>query len=456
MSQMKKLLVIIITLMIITLTACNTAQTYTWLDADGTVLHTQTVTDGTQPSFNLPLDTEAWDYKHWTNTGNNEQTAVREPKYSFFVGNVFQIIVFDLGRIPISTGTGFVFNDEGWFITNDHVMEEGYFAEAIFDIPDATLGESFTKLNINLAAHRHVDKDIFIGKLTNYNKIKNNYYQEFTFQTEYKVDDLTYSVGYPDSSILLQINEGNIVSDLSSIYDKVYSGITYIGSTSFIAPGSSGGILLNNKLEILGMTTIGITDNSGKFKLGGAIAAFNYVNQINVVKNSDLKDYAVFLHPTEKVFIGYFKEAVAHEGTKSVKTQFSDYTRYTYTTQEEGVNSGGTAYTYTDIFKIDSNGWMSNETTYYWGNGDRRVIKFYGYWSHSDGLNNFIYEFTYTWGSGGSHTLKSTNINYSTNLALTLNQYTTTGNPSSSNIEYAKEQFNYIYEWLTNDMARFK
>jgi hypothetical protein len=48
----------------------------------------------------------------------------------------------------ISTGTGFGFNEEGWLITNNNVMENGYFAKALFDIPDNQKSELFTKLDI--------------------------------------------------------------------------------------------------------------------------------------------------------------------------------------------------------------------------------------------------------------------------------------------------------------------
>lgn len=443
----------------ILLISCSTDK-YIWLDANGEILYSASTQNGEIPE--LPKDTEKWEYIKWESTGKNEKTAVRKPKYSYFVGNVFQIIVYNLGKQPISTGSGFVFNDKGWFITNDHVMEDGYFAEAIFDIKDIEKGENFTKLDINLASYKHEDKDIFIGKIDNYSKIGNKYYQEFEFETVYKPGDLTYSVGYPNSSIRLEINEGYIRTDLSSLYDKVYSGINYIGSTSFIAPGSSGGILLNDNLKILGMTTIGISNENGSFDLGGSIEAFNYINLISSPNDSSLKDYAIFLHPEEKIFIGYFKEAMSHEGKSNgtVRKEFSTYVRYTYTWEREGVNDSGTAYTYIEKLEIDSDGWMNYEENFYWEAGSRREVEFYGYYSHSNGLKGFTFEYKYTWSQSDWYTLKSTNINYSPTISLTLNNYTTTKayntTISQENIDYAKGVFNYIYKWLNDDMARFE
>lgn len=429
--------------------ACSTFETYTWLDADGTVLYSGT----SSKSLPLPSDTEAWSYVEWESTGENEKTAKREPKYSYFVGNVFQIIVYDLGKIPISSGSGFIFNDEGWFVTNNHVMDEGYYAEAIFDIPDIYEGRSFTKLDIDLASYSDSNKDVFVGRVSNYFQLK-DYYKEFKFNTNYKVGDLTYSVGYPDSSIKLQINKGNIQKDLSSLYDKIYSGVTYIGSTSFIAPGSSGGILVNSNLEVLGMTTIGVEDKLGNFVLGGAIEAFNYLNQIKTVKYADLKDYALFVHPNEVKFINFFKnKVVKNKNYKFVGDDYwSAYIWKYYDSDEYYVEQGGNAVQNGTLL-VDSDGWMESERSIYWESGSRMEMSFYGYYSHSKGIDNFCFEFKYTFSDGNWYALKSTDINYSSIISLTLNNYSITnsyyGRPSQSNIDYAKNVFNIEYEWIT-------
>ena len=65
----------------------------------------------------------------------------------------------------------------------------------------------------------------------------------------------------------------------------------------------------------------------------------------------------------------------------------------------------------------------------------------------------------FEWEDGDGFTLKSTDINYSDNIDLTLNNYETTDLGYviiPAHIQYAKEQFNIIYDWLTQDMARFK
>ena len=97
----------------------------------------------------------------------------------------------------------------------------------------------------------------------------------------------------------------------------------------------------------------------------------------------------------------------------------------------------------------------------YWESGERRYVAFYGEYSDTHGFDNFTFVFTYEWKNGNYYTITSDDINYSKNIALTLNKYELEyGNAHLSitdgNIEYAKEVFNSIYEWLTDDMNRFE
>ena len=71
----------------VTYTAVREKKEYTitWQDADNSILGTTTVVYGTMPTYNLPEDTERWDYTEWTPsvvtaTGNATYTAVREDK----------------------------------------------------------------------------------------------------------------------------------------------------------------------------------------------------------------------------------------------------------------------------------------------------------------------------------------------------------------------------------------
>ena len=456
-------LFILLTLVVL-LTGCDLfEQTYYWYDADGTLLWQETVELGeASPYYPLPLDDEKWDYTKWVyGDSENERIAYRTPKESYFCGNVFQIIIQDLGEQPIATGSAFVFNRDGWFITNAHVMENAYFAQAIFNIPNSESGESFTYLTINSGTYYHLDKDIYIGKIDDYSKIE-SYYKEFTFNSNYKIGEKTYSIGYPNSSTDLKINEGKVTNTWSNIYDKLYSGNSYVCSSSYISHGSSGGILVNRNFEIIGITTLGWMDDNDNFISGAAISTFNFSNLLQNTNEQELITLQERFHNDEKAFIGLFNDMKSDEADGTTKKVFldDDTLAYQYEVSEEGINDDEIKYIRKTSFLVSTDGYISYETEFYWSDGGRRNIKFYGYYDHQKGFANFQYDFKYTWSSGTYYTIKCTNINYSPTLSLTLNQcyvydhsygYT----PSDENITYVKEQFNYVYENMVDMMKNY-
>ena len=437
--------------------------TYAWYDADGTLLYEEEVENGSKPTEHpLPSDNDKWDYIEWKDGEHyTEKIAHRIPKNSYFVGNVFQVIVQDLGEQPIGTGSAFVFNSDGWFVTNAHVMEDAYYAQAIFNIPNSSTGESFTYLSINTGTYYHLDKDIYIGKIDNYSSIK-SHYKEIPIDLTYEIGEDTYSVGYPLSSTELIIKEGNVTESWSDLYEKLYSGNSYICSSSYIAPGSSGGILTNENLEVIGITTLGWTDENDSFISGASISAFNFNNLLKNTNEKDLISLQERFHKHEKVYIGYFNEAKADEANGlTEKFFFEDGTlAYVYEWEDEGGDNEDLAFISTKSFLIATDGWMHYTEEYYWSDGQRRTIFFYGYYDHQKGLDNFNFEFKYEFGGGTYYTVECSDINYSQNVDLTLNSCVTDRSYgftlSKEHITYAKVNFNSIYEWLTEDMARFE
>jgi len=436
-------------------------QKVTWKDATGTILQVKNIPVGEMiPERVLPYDTEKWHYTTWLETRvNNEYTYVaeRELKADYFVGNVFQIVAKDLAGEPVGTGTGFVFDKTGWFITNAHVMEEAYQAIGIFEIKNSETNESFTTLEIKNASYVHHDKDIFIGKLEGYSKIETNY-KDIPFQSNHSVGDITYSVGYPNSSVSMEIHKGEIKKDLSSLYDKLYSGISYIASDSFLAPGSSGGILVNENAEVIGLTTLGLFDDNGNFELGAAIEAYNYINLTSAVKDSELQDMTFLLHPNETTFIKFFRDFITQSNTK--KIVHDDLVYYQNKLVKEERTSDAVDCTVEYSLYVLANGFILYHSNIYWEGGAHREEKLYGTYSNQNGIDNFSYDFKYTFDDGEWYTLKSDDINYSENLNLTLRNYTKSSsyNVTISNyfIEYAKGKFNYMYEWLYEKMEAYK
>lgn len=265
-----------------------------WKDADGTILNEVYIVKNTSfPSFDLPQSNDTWIYEGWEQQNESDSivfSAVKKLNSEYFLGNVFQIVVKDADGAPISTGSGFVINDEGWFITNNHVLKDASSAIAFFDIPDKKNGSRYTALDIIGGIYNSSEKDVFIGKLSGYEAIK-TYYKDISFTTNYTVGEIAYTIGYPNSSTRMEINSGTILEEYSSIYDKI-NDIYYVLSDSYIAPGSSGGILINEQLEVIGITTIGLyaDENKQTYEAGGSIPSISFLNRLENLDEKEIRD----------------------------------------------------------------------------------------------------------------------------------------------------------------------
>lgn len=264
-----------------------------WKNYNGEILKELYITeDKSVPAVDLPPNDDKWIYEGWEQDSDNKQIvlqAKRKPNTNFFIGNVFQIVVKDSKGEPIGSGSGFVINDEGWFITNNHVIENGYSATAFFDIKDSENGHQYTQKSVIGGVYHDQKKDIFIGKLEGYDKIK-DYYSPIVFTEKYAVGENSYSVGYPNSSIKMEINSGTILEEYSDIYSKI-DGIYYVLSNSYIAPGSSGGILVNENFEVIGITSMGLYSESNKdyYVSGGSIPYLLFKKNLENLNENDIK-----------------------------------------------------------------------------------------------------------------------------------------------------------------------
>ena len=272
---------------------------FIWQDYDGTVLKEVFSPENEEtPTFDLPESTEKWEYTEWDQTSTGNQIvyeARRSPNTDYFTGNVFQIVLKDKNNDVLSSGSGFVINQDGWFITNNHVMDSGSSAVAFFDIKDSASGHQYTQLKILGGVYWDEEKDIFIGKLEGYEAIS-SYYRKIEFTENYVQEELSYSVGYPNSSTKMQINAGTILEEYSDIYSKI-KGVYYILSDSYIAPGSSGGILVNENFEVIGITSIGFyaDSNNQYYTSGGSIPYFVFKNALTqLLENRILPLYDIY------------------------------------------------------------------------------------------------------------------------------------------------------------------
>jgi len=425
-----------------------------WLDVDGKELYLDGILAGEELKMReFPKDSKKWIYKEWADVtepgGEKTFMAIADMNPKYFVGNVFQIVSKVIYGNPFGIGSGFVFNQSGWFVTNYHVIENAVSADAIFEIENFSTGDSYTTLEISHAFYSSPEKDIFIGRIENYKSIS-SHYQNIPLVREYKVGDTVYSVGYPSASIKMEIHEGEIVDEsekkVNSLYEKLRGGSTYIPNTAYIAPGSSGGILVNEKLEVIGVTAGGLEEKN-KFVLGAAIRTFNFQSMANSVSVSKAKDFVEFFYPLNADAIKFFRMGEKHENCIGLVRDYSGtYYQYIYA---ENFDKGENA----TVINVYDTGLVVYTHTYAWNDGDICTNVLTGYYTgDSSCINNFEYVFVYAWPSGGGYTITSSDINYSKDVNLTLKEYDLQEKGNSvideDNIKYAKGHFNETYEGL--------
>lgn len=401
---------------------------------------------------------------------NNEIEQIQEvaPSTSDLVGNVFQIIGEDMGGLPIVSGSAFVYNEEGWFVTNAHVMELAYTAKAIFEIKDEETGKSFTTLDIDLSAYNNRSVDIFVGKISGYSKIA-NYYKPIKFCEDFDIGETTYSVGYPNSVANMEVNKGKVIKDFSLLEDKLFSGVSYVGSDSFIAHGSSGGVLMNGKGEVLGITTLGFMDKNNVFKYGAAISAFNVnkiIEDVEQLDETEISDnLAEFLHPEEQGMMKLYEDMLQEKtepeevGTVTIDDEEMPQIVLEKLVVAEGIEDS-IAYSKETSFVVTSAGVISYGKDTYYANGDRSISILQGIYDKQNKLANYHYVFLYEFGSSGEfYVVTSNDLYYSTNLDLTLKnrevKVSSEEVVSQIDIDKAKVDFNNSYEFLRDKLEQY-
>lgn len=425
-----------------------------WLDVDGHELYLDgVIPDGEISMRDFPKNSKKWIYKEWLDVtkqgGEKTFIAVADMNPDYFKGNVFQVVAKDIYGIPYAVGSGFVFNQNGWFITNYHVIDGAISADAIFEIENYSTGDSYTTLEITHAYYSSPEKDIFIGRIENYKSIS-SHYQSIPMVRDYAVGDKVYSVGYPSATIKMEIHGGEIVAEtekkVNSLYEKLVGGSTYIPNTAYIAPGSSGGILINEKLEVVGITTGGLEERN-EFVLGAAIRTFNFQHTANNVSTSKAKEFVDFFYPLQADFIKFFRMGETHENCVGLVSDSTGiYYQYIFPEEHDNGNEATVIHVY-------SNGLVVCTRTYAWNDGDICTTVLTGaYTGNPSSINSFEFVYGYIWPSGSGYTITSTNINYSKDVNLTLKDYTLQekGNVSltEENVKYAKGHFNETYEKL--------
>src|ERR687896_971759 len=211
--------------------------------------------------------------QHSTETSNSKNLSLTEI-YELVEKSIVQVTKTSPPANPLgpdkenstSLGTGFIYNDTGYIVTNNHVVENAPFLDITFINGDRytaniTGTDPFSdlaaiKINENLT---DLPKPLVIGNSSNL-----------------RIGDQVVAIGHPfglESSMTTGIISQ--IGRLLSVDEKGFSIPNAIQTDALINHGNSGGPLLNMKAEVIGVNTAGIFPGN----IGFAVPS-NAVNRI--------------------------------------------------------------------------------------------------------------------------------------------------------------------------------
>ncbi|MCF7668551.1 MAG: trypsin-like peptidase domain-containing protein [Verrucomicrobia bacterium] len=165
-----------------------------------------------------------------------------------------------LVRTPAGLGSGFLVNEEGYLITNFHVIEgeSRIFVEVFFREEGALERRTFKEVRI-MAMNKFADLALL--------KIEDEDAPEFTYVVLGETEKLSagervFAVGSPMGL------ERTVTEGIISTKARAIEGALFLQTTAQINPGNSGGPLFNLKGEVVGVTNMKVLMGEG---LGFAI-----------------------------------------------------------------------------------------------------------------------------------------------------------------------------------------
>ena len=162
--------------------------------------------------------------------------------YSRATGNV--------EKTEVGEGSGIVISDDGYILTNNHVIADGNYYEALLSSGDKVEAELVGADSGTDIAVLHVEgqtlKAIEIGT-----------------STDLKVGETVIAIGNPGGSVLANTVTQGIVSALERDMKNTFTrDVKTIQHDAAINPGNSGGALLNTRGQLVGINTLKYTGSS--------------------------------------------------------------------------------------------------------------------------------------------------------------------------------------------------
>ncbi len=171
----------------------------------------------------------------------NALTKVLTPAEIYNVGTEYtcEVFVFGADNFAISRATGFFITADGVLVTNYHVIKS---ASSI------TVKNGNENYSVTAVLGYDSAKDIAILKTTAQNV------KYATVNNSYNIGDDIYTIGNP-KGMVNTFAHGNI-SFADRIIAEKNNGVEYIQITAPVSRGSSGGPLLDNKGNVIGVVSM--------------------------------------------------------------------------------------------------------------------------------------------------------------------------------------------------------
>lgn len=163
-------------------------------------------------------------------------------------------------RTPSGLGSGFIINEDGYLITNFHVIEgETEISVEVYHMKDGQLERKVYK-DVKIIALNKFD-DITLLKIDDKDAPKFSHVL-LGDSDSLAVGDKVFAIGSPLGL------ERTVTEGILSTKTREMQGELYLQTTAQINPGNSGGPLFNMRGEVVGITNMKITFGEG---LGFAI-----------------------------------------------------------------------------------------------------------------------------------------------------------------------------------------
>ncbi len=180
---------------------------------------------------------------------------------------VFYIELYNKAGQAVASGSGFFINSDGTAVTNYHVIEDAANAKVY-----TTDGKSYT-----VSAVLGYDKDRDIAII----KVEGSGFQALNIsQTDVVMGETIYCFGSPLGL------ESTMSTGIVSNAKRRINGNTYFQMTASISSGSSGGAVVNERGEVVGISTASV---EGGQSLNLAVPAA-FINEITLDTNKTLSE----------------------------------------------------------------------------------------------------------------------------------------------------------------------